>query len=342
MVEVTPIWVTPLIKSLLKLAAATLPSTDSILDLDVGSLLKADYIAQHAEWSKNVYQSLCDMRALCNDITAACRRDEQEEEFQKVLLVAAQHAKHLTAMRTRFEWLAAMSDLMQRHKGFFNHGGELYAPHETLRTGITPAGIRRFAVSYCSFMSLLGELLDERLDDTTRADSVLATHEWMTKNSWQVRLNDDKPEFVAVNSPEFFGSRTKVKPEYWRLVMLELNSDMLDASKKVVFGNLTAGQATEEAVNMWKEVLTDLSMLMELRSRLLAGQPISRRRDLVDRAQLPAGLVDERGVPPVVMWCSQWVAKQAQPPDRKKSRQEPAGSWDSSWSWSTTWSWASR
>jgi len=326
----------------LDLSAEALPSTDSILDLDVGMLLKADFIAEKVEWSKRVSESLFRIRTLFNEVRADNNTLQQDQDFITILMEAAQHSKRLMAMRTWYEWLSSMSDLMQRHKGFFNHGGELYAPHENLRTGITPTGVRRFAVSYCSFMSLLGELLDERLGETVRADMLLPTHEWMTRNSWQVRLGDDNPEFVAMNSPEFWGSNPKT-PQYWRIVMLELNSDMLDASKKVVFGALTAGVATEEAEMMWKEVLNDLTRLMELRSHLLAGRPISKRQDQVDRAlaRLPNELVDDRGVPPVVMWCSQYAPKQAQPPDRKKPRQDSAGSWDSSWSWSS-WSWASR
>jgi hypothetical protein len=67
---------------------------------------------------------------LCVDISAVLFGDttEQAEELEKTLMMAAQHAKQLTAMRTRFEWLSAMSDLLQRHTGFFNHGGELYPP----------------------------------------------------------------------------------------------------------------------------------------------------------------------------------------------------------------------
>jgi hypothetical protein len=44
--------------------------------------------------------------------------------------------KRLTAMRTRFEILAAISTIVTTHPGVlvFGHGGELYHPHETLNS----------------------------------------------------------------------------------------------------------------------------------------------------------------------------------------------------------------
>ena len=338
-----PRWLTQLISAVLDVGSASLPSTDAILDLDVGSLLKPDYIAQHIKWSQAVSDALGRLRDLCAEISDEVG-DEQGSEFEKTLIMAAQHAKQLTAMRTRFEWLSAMSELLQRHRGFFNHGGELYDPHETLRLGYTQSsGFRRIAVSYSSFMSFIGELLGERLGETVRGDAMVASHERLMREGWQVRLNDDNPEFVAVSSPKFFGTQKKGPPSGWRLQMLELSSDILDASKKVVLGQLCAGQQTDESMVMWAEALQDLARFMALRSMVLAGRPISKDSRRVENAPLPPQLVDDRGAPPVVMWFAPLPAKQAQaqPPEqgRKKPRyqeQEAVGSasW-SSWSWSS-------
>jgi hypothetical protein len=326
-----------------------LPSTDSILDLDVGSLLKPDYIDHHIQWSKAVSEALVGLRGLCVDISAELIGDdtEQVEEFEKTLMMAAQHAKQRPAMRTRFEWLSAVRDLLQRHVGFFNHGGELYAGHETLRLGYTQSAFRRIAVSYSSFMWLIGYHMEERLDDTVQDDAMVASHQWLRKEGWQVRLADDGPEFVAVSSDKFFGASKKAAPAGWKVHMLELNSDILDASKKVVLGSLTAGRQTaptEESRVQWLEVLRDLGRFMELRSKVLAWRPISKNPQKVKKAPLPPGLQDDWGAPPVVMWCAPLNAKQAQPASKKPRHQmkESAGTGSASWSssassWSTWW-----
>ena len=129
--------------------------------------------------------------------------------------------------------------------------------------------------------------------------------------------------------------------------MLELNSDILDASKKVVLGSLSAGKQTEESRVMWAEVLQDLARFMELRSKVLAGRPISKIPQRVKIVWPPPGLQDDRGAPPVVMWCTKINDKQTQPADqgRKKPRhqmEESVGTGSASCSssassWSTWW-----
>lgn len=316
------------------LGSASLPTVDSILDLDVSTLLKPDYIQQHLKWSQSVHDALLHFRELCGDISNDLEGD-QEADFENTLLIAAKHAKQLTAMRTRFEWLSLMSCLLQKHRGFFMNGGELYEPHETLRTGYTTAGFRRIVVSYSSFMSLIGGLSEEGLEETARVDFMVASHTWLLKEGWQLRLNDADPEFVAVSDPKFFASQSKGTPEGWRLQMLELNSDILDASKKVSFGS--AGQQTEEARVAWQQLLNDLASFMELRSKVLANRPISKDPHRVEKTQVPGKLLDERGAPPVVMWCNALYPKGAQDQGRKKARHQEAvgpASW-SSWSWSS-------
>jgi hypothetical protein len=126
--------------------------------------------------------------------------------------------------------------------------------------------------------------------------------------------------------------------------MLELNSDILDASKKVVLGSLSAGKQTQETRIMWVEVCKDLARIMDLRSQVLQGRPISKHPELVNKAPLPPGLQDDWGAPPVVMWCAPLYAKQAQPASKKPRHQmeESAGTGSASWSssassWSTWW-----
>jgi hypothetical protein len=247
-------------------------------------------------------------------------------------------------LKTRFEWLSAMSDLLQRHSGFFNHGGELYAGHQTLTLGYTQSAFRRIAVSYSNFMWLIGYHMEERLDDTVQDDAMVASHQWLMKEGWQVRLADDGPEFVAVSSDKFFGANKKAAPAGWKVHMLELNSDILDASKKVVLGSLTAGRQTEESRVQWREVLRDLGRFMVLRSKVLAWRPISKNPQKVKKAPLPPGLQDDWGAPPVVMWCAPLNAKQAQPASKKPRHQmeESVGTGSASWSssassWSTWW-----
>ena len=173
---------------------------------------------------------------------------------------------------------------------------------------------------------------------------MVASDPWLMNKGWQVRLNDGFPEFVPVSSDKFFGANKRAAPAGWRVHMLELNSDILDASKKLVLGSLSACKQTEETMALWEEVLKDLARFMELRSKVLAGRPISKNPHQV---WFPPGLQDDRGAPPVVMWCSMINDKQAQPADqgRKKPRhqmEESAGTGSASWSssassWSTWW-----
>ena len=79
-------------------------------------------------------------------------------------------------------------------------------------------------------------------------------------------------EFVPV-SVEAFVART---PEMWRLVMLELNCDIDDASKKLVVGSVSASQVkTQETTQMWTTTLGELREFMEHRAQLLIGQPLT-------------------------------------------------------------------
>ncbi len=91
-------------------------------------------------------------------------------------------------------------------------------------------------------------------------------------------------------------------------------------------------------------MLRDLGIFMELRSKVLAWQPISKNPQKVKKAPLPPGLQDDWGAPPVVMWCAPLNAKQAQPASKKPRHrmEESAGTGSASWSssassWSTWW-----
>ena len=122
--------------------------------------------------------------------------------------------------------------------------------------------------------------------------------------------------------------------------MLELNSDFLDASKKINMGTVSANRTTDEAKNSWVVVLQDLLRLMHLRSTVLSFRPASRYPQRVESAQIPDQLLDpDMGAPPVVMWCEAIFDKPGQPKgqgSKKWGHQEAVGpasssSWGSSW-----------
>ena len=65
-------------------------------------------------------------------------------------------------MRTAYEYLATMSMIAQRNSNLFSNGGELYWPHETLKTGYTQAGLRRIIMSHSDFMNWILEEQNKR------------------------------------------------------------------------------------------------------------------------------------------------------------------------------------
>ena len=88
--------------------------------------------------------------------------------------------------------------------------------------------------------------------------------------------------------------------------MLELNSDILDSSKKVTIQsvglNVNSNDKAYQA--MWRALIEDLVKMMDHRALLLANRPISSNRARAAETLLPAEVQDPRGAPPVVVWLA--------------------------------------
>ena len=84
--------------------------------------------------------------------------------------------------------------------------------------------------------------------------------------------------------------------------MLELNSDILDSSKKVAIQS--DGLNGTEYQGLWWEFIADVVKMMHHRAVLLANRPISSNRARAAETLLPAEVQDPRGAPPVVVWLA--------------------------------------
>ena len=74
---------------------------------------------------------------------------------------------------------------------------------------------------------------------------------------------------------------TKQPPQSWRLIMVELNSDIFDSCQQLVIGSINSGKRqTEETRQEWSTVLEDLKELINERATLLAGEPLAKDEDL--------------------------------------------------------------
>ena len=93
-------------------------------------------------------------------------------------------------MLTACEYLATMSTIAQRNCNLFSNGGELYWPHETLKTGYTTAGFRRVIMSHSDLMDWVLELQqeEERFDIAVQEDKIPITHSRLSRIGWQLRL----------------------------------------------------------------------------------------------------------------------------------------------------------
>ena len=69
----------------------------------------------------------------------------------------SQYSQSLATMRVAYEYLANMNTIVQRNTNLFNNGGELYWPHETLKTGCSSARHRRIALRHLEFMDWIAE-----------------------------------------------------------------------------------------------------------------------------------------------------------------------------------------
>ena len=195
---------------------------------------------------------------------------------------------------------------MRNYPGFFLDGGQLYAPHETLKAGYTTAGHRRIVMSCESFTEWLTKIKQGDLQSTLDSDSITISHEELKRIGWQLRLNaqHEKPQYVPVNSPQFL---TKAPPARWRLVMMEMNSDILDSSKKISIGSVCTSPSpkSEETRNTWLAVLEAFLFIMEMKSQVLEGRPFSSDPARATASPLPSACIDKVfNAPPVVVWLA--------------------------------------
>jgi hypothetical protein len=86
-------------------------------------------------------------------------------------------------------------------------------------------------------------------------------------------------------------------------LVLELNSDILDSSKKVTIQCLNSSN-DQESHAMWRALIEDLLTMMDHRALLLANRPISSNRARAAETILPAEVQDAWGAPPVVVWLA--------------------------------------
>ena len=95
--------------------------------------------------------------------TCSCIEDqlEKDPQYQELMVHLSQYTKRLATMRAAYEYVAATSMIVQRISHFLSNGGELRWPHETLKTGYTPAGLRRIIMSHLDFMYWIVELHKE-------------------------------------------------------------------------------------------------------------------------------------------------------------------------------------
>ena len=86
--------------------------------------------------------------------------------------------------------------------------------------------------------------------------------------------------------------------------MLELNSDILDSSKKVTIQSAGLNNSESQAMWQWQAFVEDLLTMMDHRALLLANRPISSNRARAAETLLPAEVQDAWGAPPVVVWLA--------------------------------------
>ena len=113
-------------------------------------------------------------------------------------------------------------------------------------------------------------------------------------------------EFVPVSHDDFMNK----PPRSLRLVMLELNWDIYDSSKKFVLDSVSMSHAkTEETRQMWMTTLGELRELMEQQAMLLILQPLAKHEHL-KTVPAPHDIEDEYGAPAVVVWLGPLVTKE--------------------------------
>ena len=171
-----------------------------------------------------------------------------------------------------------------------------------------------------------------------QADAILIRHDKLCAIGWQLRLPKKvEPDFVSVGQ---YDCTTKKPPELWRLIMLELNSEIFDSCQKLVIGSINSGRRqTEETRHEWSTVLGDLRALIDQRATLLTGEPLTKGEHFA-HVLLPGFLEDKLKAPPVVVWLVPWTPPEEKAPAEKARSQKSQlearnvrSRWDSSSSW---------
>ena len=133
-------------------------------------------------------------------------------------------------------------------------------------------------------------------------DEIRIAHSQLRRIGWQLRLASQTavPQFELV--PAYRVDFMARPPKCWRSVMLELNGDINDASKKLFVGSVSTSKVkTQETTQMWTTALGEFRELMEHRAQLLNWQPLTKHEHL-KHVRLPYRIEDEYGLPPVVVW----------------------------------------
>ena len=293
-------WAPLLLGAVVNLAGASLPNVNAVLDLSASMLLNPRFLEYPLKWTQAVNGRLRHLQSLCQNIDARISLEDKvaADSFEQMLQTAAMHTRRVMAMRTRFEFLAAISNLLRKRPSVFGHGGELYHPHETLSSGYTHGGMRRFVMSYGNFWSWMRQIARGLGQDACNRLSI--SHSVLETIAWHLRLGGGPtpPTFVHAADRRLM----KKPPIRWRLCMLELNSDILDSSKKVTIQS--AGLNNSESQAMWQAFVEDLLTMMDHRALLLANRPISSNRARAAETLLPAEVQDAWGAPPVVVWLA--------------------------------------
>jgi hypothetical protein len=216
-----------------------------------------------------------------------------------MLQTAAMRTRRVMALCTRFEFLAAISNLLRKRPSVFSHGGELYHPRETLSNGYANGRMRRFVMSYGNFLSWMGQI-ERDLGQDAQDDRLTISHSALEAKAWQLRLGGGQTPPTLVHAD--MRLMKKGPSTRWRLCMLELNSHILDSSKKVTIQCLN--NSNDQLQAMRRALVEDLRAMMAHRALLLPTQPISNSRARAAETLLPAEVRDARGAPPVVVWLA--------------------------------------
>ncbi|MCP4243444.1 MAG: hypothetical protein GY772_23060, partial [bacterium] len=285
-----------LMEAMVQLAAASVPPVETILHTNPSQLFDPTYVQGHlGKWSQRVSQAMQNMRA------AAGGLNQDDPEVEALLAHLGMHAKVLSSLRTKFEFLAQMTKIINRHNKRLVASGDLQLGHETLAAGYTAsAGARRVVLRHQDVMQILTNMLsqDALIEVMIERDHWLIPHALVRSIMWQLRLGTPpkKPEFVP--SKDMLGPKSQ-PPEYWRILMVEVNNDILDASRRVVFHGVAMGQSLAEAVPNFKGFLADMKEFLDFRASVIRGMGLTGTASFED-VQLPwytPGTVDCADVP---------------------------------------------